>query len=270
MIFSLPQRILNQAKHTFSELNLKRKKPKGRIIVFCGAGLSAPSGLAVYRGESGAWTLSPEAHKAMDMNYWPNSRMDALKHLALWREQSMQCEPNEAHRVIVSWKKAWPEHVDIITQNVDGLFQKAGLSDDDVLEVHGSLHRMRCMACRHQWPIGHNNAEPCPNCNSSMTKPSVVFFHEGAPLYAKMTEICDANIRSSTDTFLSIGTSWHVISPQLLMATRGRILGLQLSVDIREQPELDPWMHAQFSGGAIKGIHWAQEQIFQLWKDQQG
>ena len=268
MTASFAQRLIASAKTTIAQLALLSKNPKGRIIVFCGAGLSAPSGLAVYRGESGAWTLSPEAHAAMDMNNWPGSRSEALSHLALWREQSLQCAPNAAHKAIASWKKAWPDKVHIISQNVDGLFQKSGLEDKDILEVHGSLHRMRCMACRHEWPIGADNGEPCPRCSSSMTKPSVVFFHEGAPLYAKMSEICDPNSRTGADTFLAIGTSWHVISPHFLMATRGRVLGQQISVDVREQPELDSWMHAQYSGGAIDGTSWAQEKIFQIWREQ--
>lgn len=259
-------KLLDRALHHAAILRLKTHKPKGRIIVFCGAGLSAPSGLTVYRGQTGAWTLSPEAHAAMDMNNWPGSRSKALEHLAEWRAQSLQCEPNPAHLTLARWKAAWPNHVHIITQNVDGLFQKAGLPDEHVLEVHGSLHRMRCVACMHQWPMGADNGEPCPRCGNALTKPSVVFFHEGAPLYARMTEICDPHSRLHGDTFLAIGTSWHVISPQLIMATRGRVMGQQISVDIREQPEIDPWVHEQFAGGAVEGVEWAQERIFKLWR----
>jgi NAD-dependent deacetylase len=249
-------------------LALSSRKPRGRVVVFCGAGLSAASGLSVYRGDSGVWTLSPEAMAAMDMRHWPESREAALGHLAQWRRQALGCEPNDAHFALAAWKKAWPKHVDIITQNVDGLLQRAGLRDEDVLEIHGSLHRMSCLSCMRQWALApdDDNGQPCPFCHSPQTKPSVVFFHQGAPLYGRMLELCQPETRMPADTFLAIGTSWKVISPDMLMATRGRVFGQQISVDARPQPELDSWMHAQFEGGAILGVAWAQAKIFEQWR----
>lgn len=249
---------------------LARGRPaKGRIIIFCGAGLSAPSGLGVYRGPSGTWTLSPQAREAMDFHNWPASRAEALAHLAQWRHEALRCSPNAAHLRIASWKKAWPESVSIITQNVDGLFQRAGLSDSDVIEVHGSLHRMRCADCQHEWPLaeGCDNGLPCPACQSLLTKPSVVFFNEPAPLYSKMADICSPSDRLPSDTLISIGTSWQVISPAQIFGTRGRAMGQQLSIDIREQPELSPWIHASFAGGAIEGTRWAEKKIYQAWRN---
>lgn len=252
----------------FTHAALSLHRPKGRVIVFCGAGLSAPSGLSVYRGGCGSWTLHPDAYAAMDMRNWPGSRQKALHHLAQWRQQALAAEPNLAHRRIAAWKRAWPRHVDIVTQNVDGLFQKAGLSDSDVLEVHGSLHRMRCLDCSLQWPLSEPDigASPCPRCASTNTKPSVIFFHEPAPLYSRMDQICDPDIRMSGDTFLAIGTSWQVIDPSRLMHTRGRVLGQQIGIDSREQPDMDSWLHDQFSRGAIDGVFWAERKIFQQWR----
>lgn len=260
---------LAAAAQALAILRLSMLRPRGRVTVFCGAGLSAPSGLSVYRGDAGAWTLSPEALASMDMRHWPASRPAAIDHLRLWRAQALACAPNAAHRALAAWKAAWPLHVDIITQNVDGLLQRAGLADADVLEVHGSLHRMNCVDCRFEWPLppGADPGQPCPSCLGSMTKPSVVFFHEDAPLYPRMRALCSPETRMPSDTLLAIGTSWRVIPPAHLLATRGRVLGQQISVDLREQPELDPWMHAQFAGDAIEGVAWAQERILRQWRD---
>lgn len=247
---------------------LRLRRPRGHVAVLCGAGLSAPSGLSVYRGDSGAWTLDPDAMAAMDMRNWPSSRSHALTHLASWREQALAVRPNSAHFELAAWKKAWPGHVTLVTQNVDGLLQRAGLSDSEVVEVHGSLHRAGCRACLRQWKMapGADGGAPCPFCQSPDTKPSVVFFHDEAPLYEEMTRSCDPDARLASDTFLAVGTSWRVIAPQTLLRTRGRAMGLQLSVDSREQPELDPWMHEQFPGGALKGVAWARRKIFEQWK----
>lgn len=247
---------------------LRLRRPRGRVQVFCGAGLSAPSGLSVYRGQSGAWTLDPEALAAMDLRNWPASRARALSHLREWRLQALAAAPNPAHYALAAWKRAWPDHVTLVTQNVDGLLQRAGLSDSEVVEVHGSLHRARCLDCRFERPMPQSatGAEPCPACGSANSKPSVVFFHEEAPLYEKMERSMDPDARLHSDTFLAIGTSWRVIAPERLLRTRGRAMGLQLSVDSRPQPDLDPWMHEQFEGGAVAGVDWALRRIFAQWR----
>ena len=252
----------------FAAAQLRLRRPRGRVQVFCGAGLSAPSGLSVYRGASGAWTLDPEALAAMDMHHWPASRAHALAHLHAWRLQALAASPNAAHYALAAWKRAWPDHVSLVTQNVDGLFQRAGLLDSEVIEVHGSLHRARCLDCRFEHPMATSATgfESCPACQSANTKPAVVFFHEEAPLYESMERAMDPDARLHSDTFLAIGTSWRVIPPQRLLRTRGRAMGLQLSIDARPQPDLDPWMHEQFDGGAIDGVDWALRKIFAQWK----
>ena len=247
---------------------LARHKPAGQLIVFCGAGLSAPSGLTVYRGDNGSWTLSPEAQKAMDMRHWPQSRQEALAHLERWRELVDMAEPNEAHKRIASWKRTWPQNVHVITQNVDGLLQKAGLSDSEVMEVHGSLHRMRCVDCKAEWPWakGVPADTPCPVCGSLMTKPAVVFFHERAPLYPQMQSVCEPNGRLPGDVFVAIGTSWHVIPPEFMLQTKGRAPGLQIGVDARSMPEMEPWLHEQCELGAVAGCEWAQRKFLTHWR----
>ncbi len=111
-----------------------------RIVFFTGAGLSAESGIPTYRGSGGIW------HKYNYEDYACQRAFDRDPEM-VWdfhdqrRAKVASCEPNVGHRIVAETQRQKPS-VTVITQNIDGLHQRAGAGD--VLELHGSLWRVRC------------------------------------------------------------------------------------------------------------------------------
>lgn len=133
------------------------RRAPGEIVVLTGAGISAESGIPTFRGADGFW-------RAGSVNYHPEelatfaafSRMPAV----LWgwylhrRRICANATPNAAHQALVDLERSFGDRFLLVTQNVDGLHLRAGHDQERVLEVHGSLHRMRCMAeCSPPRPI---------------------------------------------------------------------------------------------------------------------
>lgn len=150
-----------------------------KVVVLTGAGISAESGVPTFRGEAGLWrTYRPE-----DLATPSAFRRDPA---LVWewynwrRELVARCEPNAAHRTLVEMERHIEDFV-LITQNVDGLHQRAG--SRRVLELHGSLWRMRCtvedrVVEDHQVPLP-SIPPRCP-CGALM-RPDVVWFGESLP-----------------------------------------------------------------------------------------
>ncbi|MCG8376151.1 MAG: NAD-dependent deacylase, partial [Chlorobiales bacterium] len=109
------------------------------IVFFTGAGMSAESGVPTYRGKGGIWgSYSIEEYacqQAFERN--PEKVLDFHQKR---RRAVLDCQPHDGHRVIASMPNAR-----VVTQNIDGMHQRAGSSD--VIELHGSLWRLRCQNC---------------------------------------------------------------------------------------------------------------------------
>jgi len=153
-------------------------------VVFTGAGVSAESGIPTYRGQDGLWrrydpyqVASIESFRADPSRYWQ---------VALERGREMrQAEPNPAHRAIAGLEEAG--HVEaVVTQNTDGLHQRAG--SPQVLELHGNARWVRCLDCGAVEPRPQVQARlerelppRCLLCRRDRLKPTVVFFGEPLP-----------------------------------------------------------------------------------------
>ena len=111
-----------------------------RVVFFTGAGLSAESGIPTYRGRGGIWSQynyeDYACQRAFDRD--PEKVWDFHDKR---RAAVAACEPNDGHRIIADVQRARPG-TGVVTQNIDGLHQRAGASD--VVELHGSLWRVRC------------------------------------------------------------------------------------------------------------------------------
>jgi NAD-dependent deacetylase len=183
----------------------------GRITALTGAGVSAGSGIPTFRGADGLWkkvraeTLAtPEAFASDPRLVW--EWYD-------WRRQMIvMAQPNPAHEVLARWSRDRPGFT-LITQNVDGLHERAGTAG--LIRLHGSIWHLRCWtgcaAGRHEW---FDEVAPlpklppaCRHCGG-IARPAVVWF--GEPLdpavFASATAACGC------DVFLAIGTS-AVVSP---------------------------------------------------------
>lgn len=174
------------------------------IVILTGAGISAESGLATFRGPDGLW----EGHRVEDVcTPQALARDPALVH-AFYdarRAQLPRVQPNGAHRALARLDAEWPGELLIVTQNVDDLHERAGARR--LLHMHGQLKSALCAACgaRSPWegPLAEKPA--CPACQAPSLRPDIVFFGE---IPYEMERIEAALARA--DLFVSIGTSGAV------------------------------------------------------------
>ena len=175
------------------------------IVILTGAGISAESGLATFRGPDGLW----EGHRVEDVAT-PEAfdRDPALVH-AFYdarRARLGQAEPNAAHRALARLDAEWPGELLIVTQNVDDLHERAGARR--VLHMHGELKSAWCLGCdaRVRWDDGLGDHPSCPQCGKAgRLRPDIVWFGE---MPYEMDRIDRALM--DADLFVSIGTSGAV------------------------------------------------------------
>jgi NAD-dependent deacetylase len=172
------------------------------LVILSGAGLSAESGVATFRGVDGLWeghriedVATPEAFKKQPelVHRFYNLRRAALKTV----------EPNAAHHSLVRLEREWPGTFLHITQNVDDLNERAGARK--LLHMHGQLRQVRCTWCRAvlAWDGDLETSSACPECaRAGKLRPDIVWFGE-MPYY--IDEIMRA--LETVDIFLCIGTS---------------------------------------------------------------
>ncbi|SMX49227.1 NAD-dependent deacylase [Maliponia aquimaris] len=174
-----------------------------KIVILTGAGLSAESGLGTFRDAGGLWSQHRIEDVATPEGF---ARDPALVH-AFYnarRKQAAKAVPNAAHAALARLQRDWPGEVVIVTQNVDGLHEKAGAR---ALHMHGILAGALCAACDHRWdaPLEMTPADPCPACAAPATRPDVVWFGE---MPYQMDAIADH--LGSCAIFAAIGTSGQV------------------------------------------------------------
>ena len=176
-----------------------------QIVILTGAGVSAESGLATFRGEDGLW----EGHRVEDVAT-PEAfaRDPALVHkfYNARRTQLTEVEPNAAHRALARLEAAWPGEFLLVTQNVDDLHERAG--SKRLIHMHGRNTVARCLACdaRSSWEAPMSGESECPQCGSAGgLRPDIVWFGE---MPYDMDGIEDA--LRVCDLFVSIGTSGAV------------------------------------------------------------
>lgn len=174
------------------------------IVVLTGAGISAESGIATFRGPGGLW----EGHRVEDV-CTPEAlaRDPALVHrfYDLRRAALATVEPNAAHRALARLDAEWLGELLIVTQNVDDLHERAGATR--LLHMHGELRSALCAACgvRERWEETLPPESECPNCGMLALRPDIVFFGE-MPYQMERIEAAIAE----ADLFVSIGTSGAV------------------------------------------------------------
>ncbi|KQM67724.1 NAD-dependent deacylase [Sphingomonas sp. Leaf17] len=174
------------------------------IVVLTGAGISAESGLATFRGPDGLW----EGHRVEDV-CTPEALAanPALVHrfYDARRAALAQVRPNAAHDALARLDRVWTGDLLIVTQNVDDLHERAGATR--MLHMHGELLSALCAACgtRMPWAGDMHDRLTCPACAAPALRPDIVFFGE----MPYQMERIDAAI-ATCDLFVSIGTSGAV------------------------------------------------------------
>ena len=152
-------------------------KPRN-IVILTGAGVSAESGLATFRGPGGLW----EGHRVEDV-CTPDALADdpdlVHRFYDARRAALVTVEPNAAHRALARLDAEWPGELLIVTQNVDDLHERAGAKR--MIHIHGELLSAWCTACEGQSRFADTMLDrpACPDCGCVGTlRPDIVFFGE--------------------------------------------------------------------------------------------
>jgi NAD-dependent protein deacetylase/lipoamidase len=178
-----------------------RLRAAHRVVALTGAGVSAESGVPTFRGPQGLWRefrpedlATPEAFGRDPKLVWE---------WYAWRRECLAaCQPNAAHRALAALDQRAPEFL-LATQNVDGLHALAG--SRRMVELHGSLWRVRCTGCGHVAGDRNPFAEIPPHCPcGALLRPDVVWF--GEPLPKHVLERAFAAAREA-DVVVVAGTS---------------------------------------------------------------
>ena len=185
-----------------------------RVVLLTGAGISTESGIPDFRGPQGLWTRDPEAEKLSDIRYYmsdPEIRKKAWQ--ARLVHPAWEARPNAGHEAIVALERRGKLHA-LITQNIDGLHQKAGNSPERVIEVHGTVHKVVCMRCGWKGPMQETlvrlltgeDDPPCKLCGGILKSDTISFGQSLVP------EVIDRAMRSAAEAecFIAVGTSLQV------------------------------------------------------------
>ncbi len=179
-----------------------------KIVVFTGAGISAESGLSTFRDSDGLWekysieeVCTPEAlsrNRALVVEFYNKRRRDAAA-----------AQPNAAHRAVAALEQ-WYE-VEVVTQNVDDLHERAGSSR--VTHLHGELNKLRSMRNPDLIvPIEGDQALDAVGEDGALLRPHIVFFGESVPMFDTACKIA-----AEADLMIVVGTSLAVYPAAMLV-----------------------------------------------------
>jgi len=185
-----------------------------RVVALTGAGISTDSGIPDFRGPQGVWTKNPLAEKMSDIRYYVADR--EVRKLS-WQNRlhspAFTARPNTGHMALAELEKRGKLHA-LITQNIDGLHQRAGVSPEKVIEVHGTVHKAMCLDCGWRGPMletlarvraGEEDPE-CTECGGMLKSDTISFGQQLVP------EVIDRamQVAQECDLLLAAGSTLQV------------------------------------------------------------
>ena len=220
-----------------------------RIVVLTGAGISTESGIPDFRGPQGVWTKNPQAEKLSNIHYYMS---DPAVRKAAWQSRldhfAWTARPNAGHRALADLEKRGKLHA-LITQNIDELHQMAGNSPAKVIEVHGTVRKVVCMACGVTAPTQEaldrvragEVDPPCRECGGILKSATISFGQNLVP------EVIDRALRCAgeADLFFAIGSSLQVYPIAGAIETAGAA-GAKIVILNAEQTPFDSMADALF------------------------
>jgi NAD-dependent deacetylase len=185
-----------------------------RIVALTGAGISTESGIPDFRGPQGVWTKNPKAERLSDIRYYMSD--PEVRRLA-WQSRlehpAWHAVPNAGHRALVELDRRGTLRA-VVTQNIDGLHQLAGHAPETVIEVHGTMRDVRCMACEWRGPMGPvldrvragEDDPPCERCGGILKSATISFGQSLEP------DVIARAMRAAerADLLIAVGTSLQV------------------------------------------------------------
>jgi len=174
-----------------------------RVVVLTGAGISTESGISDFRGPQGLWTKNPEAQKLATLqNYVTDPEIRKQAWQRRLHSETWAAEPNAGHRALVELERNGKLHT-LITQNIDGLHQRAGTSPQRVVEIHGTIHEVMCLQCDERAPMQRaldrvragEQDPPCKSCGGMLKSATISFgqslVHEDIARAEQAARECD-------------------------------------------------------------------------------
>jgi NAD-dependent deacetylase len=185
-----------------------------RLVALTGAGISTESGIPDFRGPQGVWTKNPKAERLSNIHYYMSDpEVRQLSWLQRLSHPAWEALPNAGHRALADLEARGKLHA-LITQNIDGLHQRAGNSAETVIEVHGTVHEVICMTCAKRGPmqatlerVRAGEADPvCLECGGILKSATISFGQALEPgVIAKAMRAA-----SEADLLLAVGSSLQV------------------------------------------------------------
>jgi NAD-dependent deacetylase len=185
-----------------------------RVTVLTGAGISTDSGIPDFRGPNGLWTKNPEAARMATLQDYvadPEVRRRAWQ--SRKTHSAWTAEPNDGHRALVDLDKTGRLHA-VVTQNIDELHQRAGLSGEKVIEVHGTVWWAVCLTCGVRSPMADELARvsdevpdpPCTLCGGILKSATISFGQQLDPDVLHRAEL----LVQAADVMLAVGSTLQV------------------------------------------------------------
>ena len=226
------------------------------IVILTGAGISAESGLATFRGSDGLW----EGHRVEDVATPDAFRRDPALVQAFYdvrRARLAEVAPNPAHEALARLDAEWPGDLLIVTPNVADLHERAGAKR--LLHMHGELRSAWCLACdaRSPWEKDLGGHPPCPACGAAgRMRPDIVWFGE---MPYGMDRIDRAVM--DADLFVSIGTSGNVY-PAAGFVQTARYVGAR-TLEMNLEPSLGSYLFDESRTGPASTLvpAWVDEML---------
>ena len=231
-----------------------------RIVALTGAGISTESGIPDFRGPNGVWTRNPKAEKQSNIHaYMSEPEVRRQSWQARLDHPAWHAEPNAGHHALVALERAGKLRA-LVTQNIDGLHQRAGSSGDTVIEVHGTMREAICMSCGWRGPMPAvlervRNGEDDPACAAcgGILKSATISF--GQPL---VSSVINRAFRAAAeaDVLLAIGTTLQVY-PVAAVVPEAKNRGARIVILNAEPTQFDDIADAIFSepiGTVLPGL----------------
>jgi NAD-dependent deacetylase len=213
------------------------------VAVLTGAGISTDSGIPDFRGPQGLWTRNPGAEKLSTYQAYVS---DPAVRRRSWRARrdhpAWRAEPNRAHTALAGLARSGLV-TSVITQNIDGLHQKAGTPADRVIELHGTMFSVVCVSCGDRSPMAGALARvdageedpPCPRCGGILKSATVMF---GQPLDPDVFTRA-GRAAAACDVFLAVGSTLTV-EPAASLCRVAVAAGAALVIVNRDPTPYDP------------------------------
>jgi NAD-dependent deacetylase len=222
-----------------------------RIVALTGAGISTDSGIPDFRGPQGVWTLNPKAERMSDIRYYvADPEVRRLSWQSRLAHPAWTAEPNAGHRALAALERTGRLHA-LVTQNIDGLHQRAGNAPERVIEVHGTLHAAVCLACGIKQPMldvlervrSGEEDPPCNACGGILKSDTVSF---GQPLVPKVIERA-MRVSAEADLLVAIGSTLQVY-PIAAAVPTAKAAGARLIIVNAQPTAFDEFADATLAG----------------------